>query len=362
MKKRALIAMSGGVDSSVAAALTRDAGYECVGVMMKLFNPGTEAETAGYTCCAPDHREDAARVARQLGMEFSILDFGEEFAGRVISRFVSAYEKGETPNPCIDCNRYMKFGKLFEKAGELHCGKIVTGHYARTARDEKTGRWLLKRAANRAKDQSYVLYFLSQEQLAHIFFPLGEYESKEQVRSLAARYGFSNAEKHDSQDICFVTGKSYGDFMEAYTGKKYPEGEFVDSQGRVLGRHRGIIRYTIGQRMGLGLALPAPLYVCRKELETNRVVLSPEEGLYASSLTAGDFNWIACEPSGTPLRVTAKTRYNGKEAAAAASLLENGEVRVVFDQPQRAITPGQAVVLYDGDTVVGGGTIRRVDR
>ena len=207
-----------------------------------------------------------------------------------------------------------------------------------------------------------MLYFLSQEQLAHIFFPLGEYESKEQVRSLAARYGFSNAEKHDSQDICFVTGKSYGDFMEAYTGKKYPEGEFVDSQGRVLGRHRGIIRYTIGQRKGLGLALPAPLYVCRKELETNRVVLSPEEGLYASSLTAGDFNWIACEPSGTPLRVTAKTRYNGKEAAAAASLLENGEVRVVFDQPQRAITPGQAVVLYDGDTVVGGGTIRRVDR
>lgn len=182
------------------------------------------------------------------------------------------------------------------------------------------------------------------------------------MRSLAARYGFSNAEKHDSQDICFVTGKSYGDFMEAYTGKKYPEGEFVDSQGRVLGRHRGIIRYTIGQRKGLGLALPAPLYVCRKELETNRVVLSPEEGLYASSLTAGDFNWIACEPSGTPLRVTAKTRYNGKEAAAAASLLENGEVRVVFDQPQRAITPGQAVVLYDGDTVVGGGTIRRVDR
>ena len=192
--------------------------------MMKLFDPGMEAETAGYTCCAPDHREDAARVARQLGMEFSILDFGEEFAGRVISRFVSAYEKGETPNPCIDCNRYMKFGKLFEKAGELYCGKIVTGHYARTARDEKTGRWLLKRAANRAKDQSYVLYFLSQEQLAHILFPLGEYESKEQVRSLAARYGFSNAEKHDSQDICFVTGKSYGDFMEAYTGKKYPEG------------------------------------------------------------------------------------------------------------------------------------------
>lgn len=358
MEKKALIAMSGGVDSSVAAALTREAGYECVGVMMKLFRGREKEEPAGHTCCSLDDAEDARQVAFRLGMKFYVSNFADDFAGQVIDRFVAAYESGATPNPCIDCNRYMKFEKLYQRARELGCDTIVTGHYARISYDEKRGRWLLLRAANRAKDQSYVLYFMSQEQLAHTRFPLGEYRDKEQVRELAEKYGFANARKHDSQDICFTSGRDYGDFIQEYTGKIYPEGDFVDCQGRVLGKHRGIIRYTIGQRRGLGLSLPASLYVCRKDLKENRVVLSPEEGLYTSCLIAGDFNWIACDPPASPLRVTAKTRYNGKEAPASVCVLEDGQVRVIFDAPQRAITQGQAVVLYDGDVVVGGGTIR----
>ncbi len=361
MEKKALIAMSGGVDSSVAAALTCEAGYECVGVMMKLFRGRATEETTGHTCCSLDDAEDARQVAYRLGMKFYVSNFADEFAGQVIDRFVAAYESGATPNPCIDCNRYMKFEKLYQRARELGCGTIVTGHYARIVYEKDRGRWLLLRAANRAKDQSYVLYFMSQEQLSHTRFPLGEYEDKEQVRLLAEKYGFANARKHDSQDICFVSGKDYGDFIREYTGKEYPAGDFVDRDGKVLGTHRGIIRYTIGQRRGLGLSLPAPLYVCRKDMEQNRVVLSPEEGLYASRLTAGDFNWIACEPPAEPVRVTAKTRYNGKEAPAQAVVMEDGQVQVTFETPQRAITVGQAVVLYDGDVVVGGGTIRRVE-
>ena len=357
MENRALIAMSGGVDSSVAAARMCEAGYECIGVMMKLFRNETVDIPRGHTCCSLDDAEDARSVASRLGMRFYVFNFTDDFSGQVIDRFVKAYENGATPNPCIDCNRYMKFEKLYQRAKELDCETIVTGHYARIAWDEERGRWLLKKARNEAKDQSYVLYFMNQEQLAHTRFPLGEYESKEQVRQLAEKYGFINARKHDSQDICFVVNGDYGDFMEHYTGKQYPHGEFVDMQGKVLGEHKGIIRYTIGQRKGLGLALPAPLYVCRKDMEENRVILSPESGLYSRELIAGEFNWIACEkPEGT-LKITARTRYNAREAAAEASLLPDGRVKIVFEQPQRAITAGQAVVLYDGDIVVGGGTI-----
>lgn len=357
MGQRALIAMSGGVDSSVAAALMCEEGYECIGVMMKLFRNETVDIPRGHTCCSLDDSEDARRVASRLGMRFYVFNFTDDFSGQVIDRFVKAYEAGETPNPCIDCNRFMKFEKLYLRAKELDCDRIVTGHYARIAWDESRGRWLLKKAKNLAKDQSYVLYFMNQEQLAHTSFPLGEYESKEQVRLLAETYGFTNARKHDSQDICFVANGDYGDFIEHYTGKKYPHGAFVDTEGTVLGEHKGIIRYTIGQRRGLGLALPEPLYVCRKDRKENRVVLSRESGLYTRSLQASDFNWIACEePEGT-LKVTAKTRYNAREAPAEASLLPDGKVQIVFEEPQRAITAGQAVVLYDGDIVVGGGTI-----
>lgn len=362
MKNRALIAMSGGVDSSVAAALMCEAGYECVGVMMKLFQNETVDIPKGHTCCSLDDAEDARSVAYRLGMKFYVFNFTDDFAGQVIDRFVGAYERGETPNPCIDCNRYMKFEKLYQRAKELECDTIVTGHYVRTAYDERSGRWLLKRAKNRDKDQSYVLYFMNQDQLAHTRFPLGEYESKEQVRQAAEQHGFVNARKHDSQDICFVVNGNYGDFMEHYTGKSYPGGDFVDTDGKVLGRHKGIIRYTIGQRKGLGLALPAPLYVCRKNMKENQVVLSPEEGLFSRELVADQFNWISCEKPEGPMRVTAKPRYRAKEAAAVAEAQEDGTVRIVFDEPQRAITTGQAVVLYDGDIVVGGGTICGVYR
>lgn len=353
--------MSGGVDSSVAAARMCEAGYECIGVMMKLFRNETVDIPKGHTCCSLDDAEDARSVAFRLGMRFYVFNFTEDFSSQVIGRFVRAYEDGATPNPCIDCNRYMKFEKLYLRAKELDCDTIVTGHYARTVWDEGRGRWLLKKARNGDKDQSYVLYFMSQEQLAHTRFPLGEYESKEQVRQLAERYGFTNARKHDSQDICFVVNGDYGDFMEHYTGKRYPHGDFVDTQGNVLGEHKGIIRYTIGQRKGLGLALPAPLYVCRKDMKENKVILSPESGLYTRKLRAGDFNWISCERPEGVLKVTAKTRYNAREAFAEASLLPDGSVEIVFEQPQRAITAGQAVVLYDGDIVVGGGTIQSTE-
>ena len=358
MNKRALIAMSGGVDSSVAAALMCEAGYECIGVMMKLFQNETVALTQGHTCCSLDDAEDARGVANRLGMKFYVSNFKEDFSSQVIDRFVASYECGETPNPCIECNRYMKFEKLYHRAKELECDLIVTGHYVRIAQDETTGRYLLKRAKNRAKDQSYVLYFMTQEQLAHTWFPLGEYESKEEIRQIAKEHDFANARKHDSQDICFVPDGDYGTFMEHYTGKQYPHGEFVTQDGKVLGEHKGIIRYTIGQRKGLGLSLPAPLYVCRKDMAANQVVLAPEEALFSRELIADQFNWIAYEAPAKPVRVTAKPRYRAKEAPATATVLEDGRVRIVFDEPQRAITTGQAVVLYDEDLVIGGGTIR----
>ncbi len=357
MNKKALIAMSGGVDSSVAAALMWEKGYECVGVTMKLYGNEDIQVEKGHRCCTLADVEDARSVAFQLGMRYYVFNFTEDFSRQVIQRFISAYEQGRTPNPCIDCNRYMKFQKLYQRAKILDCDTIVTGHYARIDFDSKTGRWLLKKSKNLDKDQSYVLYFMTQEQLAHTQFPLGNFQDKLEVRLLADRYGFVNAGKHDSQDICFVPTGNYGDFMEHYTKKCYPCGDFVDIQGNVLGKHRGIVRYTIGQRKGLGLALPKPMYVCRKCMENNTVILAEEKDLYTRELIAGDFNWIACEAPTQPIFLAAKTRYRGKEGAAQAQVLPDGRVKIIFEEPQRAITAGQAVVLYDGDLVVGGGTI-----
>ena len=253
----------------------------------------------------------------------------------------------------------MKYQKLYQRAKIMDCDTIVTGHYARIEYDSDTGRWLLKKARNLAKDQSYVLYFMTQEQLKHTKFPLGDFASKDEVRNVAAKYGFINAKKHDSQDICFVQNGKYADFIEQYTGKSYPSGSFVDLRGNQLGRHKGIIRYTVGQRKGLGLSLPAPMYVCRKCPEDNTVVLSSEKELYTTELIAEDFNWIVPPSPEQSIRVTAKVRYGAKEAAASASVLPDQTVRVMFDEPQRAVTKGQAVVLYDGDIVMGGGTICR---
>ena len=351
--KKALIAMSGGVDSSVAAACMTEAGYTCFGVTMRLHDYGA-------SCGAATEAADAARVAAQLGFPFTVLDCRGEFERQVIRRFVTAYEVGDTPNPCIECNRYMKFSHLLEYAAANGCDTVVTGHYARVEYDPATGKYQLKKAKNIAKDQTYVLYFLTQEQLAHIVFPLGGMSDKDTVRQRAAAYGFASAHKADSQDICFVPDGKYADFIRRHTGREYPAGDFVDAEGRVLGRHKGLIGYTVGQRRGLGLSLPAPLYVRSKNVADNTVLLTPERYLYTDTLIADGFNWVAGEIPTAPVRCTAKTRYSAKEAAATATVLEDRRVQVVFDTPQRAVTCGQAVVLYDGDCVVGGGRICEV--
>ena len=357
---KALIAMSGGVDSSVSAALMVKEGHECVGVNMKLHAGAVEDEAGSRQCCSLTDAEDARSVCYRLGMKFHVFNFTADFEKEVIGRFVCAYECGATPNPCIDCNKYMKFSKLYDRARLLGCDTIVTGHYARIEWSEERSRWLLKKARNTPKDQSYVLYFLTQEQLKHTRFPLGEFESKDEIRAIAEAEGFLNARKKDSQDICFVPDGDYAKFITGRTGKTYPEGDFVDMNGNVLGKHKGLIRYTIGQRRGLGLALPQSMYVRRKDMEKNQVILSTNEELFSNRLVADTFNWSSIDAPAQPIRVKAKTRYQAKEADATATVLSDGRVEILFDDPQRALTIGQAVVLYDGDTVMGGGVIRQV--
>lgn len=360
--KRALIAMSGGVDSSVAAALMCKSGYTCVGVTMKLYAGEETCNPRANSCCTLADVEDARSVCYGLQMQYFVSNFTEDFSEKVIDRFVAAYEAGETPNPCIDCNRYMKFDKLYDRARALDCDTIVTGHYARVVWDEARGRWLLKKALTEGKDQSYVLYFMTQEQLAHTMFPLGAYQSKEDVRKLAEQYGFINARKHDSQDICFVQDGDYADFIEQRTGRQFPPGDFVDEEGHALGQHRGIIHYTVGQRRGLGLALKEPMYVVRKNPEHNTVVLAYAKDAGSSGLIADEFNWILYDAPSEPVHVTVRTRYHAKETPATAEVLPDGSVHIRFETPQRAVAPGQAVVLYDGENVVGGGTIVRAEK
>lgn len=360
-KGRALIAMSGGVDSSAAALLIKEAGFECVGVTMKLHVESSEAEECGdKTCCTVFDAEDARSVCHRLGFRYYVFNYMDEFKHNVIDKFVNSYQIGETPNPCIECNRYLKFGELYRKALELSCGFLVTGHYARVEFDDNSGRWLLKKARNLAKDQSYVLYFLSQEQLAHVRFPLGEFADKSEVRALAEKYGLVNASKGESQDICFVPDGDYAGFIRSYSGMDYPDGDFLLTTGECLGRHRGLIHYTVGQRKGLGISYSEPLYVIGKSAAENVVRLGTERELYRDSFTARDFNWISIpepEPNSAPITAMVRTRYHGKEAPAAVTLNPDHTVTVRFDEPQRAISPGQAAVLYDGDTVIGGGTI-----
>jgi len=293
-------------------------------------------------------------VAYKLNIPFYVFNFTGDFREKVIDRFVNSYERGLTPNPCIDCNRFLKFDKLYQRAKELGCDYIVTGHYARITTGG--GRFLLRKGRSREKDQSYVLYSLTQEQLSHTLFPLGEL-TKEETRRIAAEQGFLNAAKKDSQDICFVPEGNYASVIESLTGRQYPKGNFVDKSGNVLGEHKGIIRYTIGQRKGLGLALPQPLYVCGKNLAENTVILAKEEELFKESLDAADFNWIAYEKPPEKLRVKARVRYKQEEQWASVFATGKDTVRIEFDRPVRAISPGQAVVLYDDDIVVGGGTI-----
>ena len=360
-QKKALIAMSGGVDSSVAAYLTQQAGFQCTGATMRLFDNSILGQDQESTCCSLDDVEDARSVARRLGFPFYVFNFKDDFEEKVIQKFIRCYECGATPNPCIDCNRYLKFDHLLRRGYELGCDCVVTGHYARIRQDENTGRYLLYKAVDLSKDQSYVLYSLSQEQLAHTRFPLGEM-TKAEARVIAEEQGFINARKHDSQDICFVPDGDYVAFMERYTGKKYTPGDYLDLQGNVVGRHKGAVSYTLGQRKGLNLAMGTPVYVCAKDMERNTVTVGPNEALFSTTLRATDWNWFPFPELTEPIRVSAKARYNQQPQPATVYPEQDSYARVVFDQPQRALTPGQAVVLYDGDMVVGGGTIAEVSK
>ena len=353
MCKKAIIAMSGGVDSSVAAFLMKEKGFDCIGATMKLYDNEDISVSKEKTCCSLDDIEDARAVARRLSMPYYVFNFKDEFKEKVIDKFISTYENGGTPNPCIDCNRYLKFKKLFQRMEELEYDYVVTGHYAKVV--EKNGWFYLKKAVDDTKDQSYVLYSLTQNQLSHILLPLGEY-SKAEIREIAEEQGFLNARKKDSQDICFVPNGDYAAFIEGYNGKTYPAGNFIDKQGNVLGQHQGIIRYTNGQRKGLGVAFGKPMYVADKDINHNTVTLCTNEELFSDTLTADDFNWLIPDPA-KEIKCKARVRYNMKEQPATAYILENGRVKIVFDASQRAITKGQAVVLYDEDIVLGGGTI-----
>lgn len=356
MNHKALIAMSGGVDSSVAAYLMRKQGYECIGATMKLYHNEDICIPKDHSCCSLDDVEDARAVAASMDIPYYVFNFSERFKEEVMDKFVHCYECGITPNPCIDCNRYLKFEYLYNRAKELGYDYVVTGHYAQIKYDASIGRYLLSKSVDASKDQSYVLYSLTQEQLAHTQFPLG-CMPKSKTREIAEQQGFINAKKHDSQDICFVQNGNYAEFIEDYTKKTYPEGNFVDVHGNILGRHKGIIRYTIGQRKGLGLSLKEPMYVMEINTTDNTVVLGRDADLFTDTLIANDINLISVPRIDGEMRVKAKVRYRHTEQPATVTQIGDDTIKVVFDEPQRAITKGQAVVLYDGDIVVGGGTI-----
>lgn len=350
---KALIAMSGGVDSSVAALITKNLGYECVGCTMRLYN-NEDVGINSRTCCSLSDVEDARSVAYSLGMPYYVFNFSDDFGEKIIKKFVNSYFEGATPNPCIDCNRYMKFEKLFDRAKLMGCEKIVSGHYARIR--EQNGRFVLKKGVDASKDQSYVLYMLSKEQLSHTLFPLGEL-TKAEVREMAEQHGFINSRKPDSQDICFVPNGDYASVIEKYSGKKSEPGYFVDENGKILGEHKGIIHYTVGQRKGLGIASSAPLFVTKIDPQKNTVTLTHGEGLFTDTVTVKDINLTAVDSIEEPIKIKAKIRYRHLEQPATVVQTDSDTLKIKFDSPQRAVTKGQAAVLYDGDTVLGGGTI-----
>lgn len=357
--EKVLVAMSGGVDSSAALVILKEK-FDVIGVTLKLHDGEHEIDGV-KTCCSLSDIEDARQVAARFDVLHYVYNFKELFGEKVIRNFVESYERGITPNPCIDCNRYIKFDGLLERALSLGCNYVATGHYARVEYDEERGRWLLKKAVSsdgeNDKDQSYVLYNLTQEQLSHVLFPLGGL-TKSEVRELAAKNGLLNAEKPDSQDICFVPDGKYAEFIERYTRKKAAAGDVIDMNGKVVGRHNGLINYTVGQRKGLGIAFGKPAYVIGKNVDNNTLLVGSEQDLLSDTLYADELNWISIESLNEPILCKAKTRYRMQEQPCAVYPESDGSVRVEFYEPQRAITPGQRVVFYDGDTVIGGGTIR----
>jgi tRNA-specific 2-thiouridylase len=355
--------MSGGVDSSVAAALLKEAGHEVIGITMQLWPRSSEKNNGNGSgsCCGLDAIEDAREVARKLGIPHYVTDFRDIFARTVIADFCREYSLGRTPNPCILCNRHIKFGVLWEKARELGADFLATGHYAGVERDNNNDKYLLKKGLDRKKDQSYFLCQLEQEQLGRTIFPVGNL-TKDKVRQIARELGLPVADRPESQEICFVSDDNYAKFLKNHSPVSAESGPILDREGNVLGEHRGIMFYTIGQRKGLGIAAPKPLYVTSIESEKNTIIVGTKEQTYSSELVADNLNWIAAAGPEQPINVKARVRYRHPEAEAIVSPMDETSVYVKFAEPQMAITPGQTVVFYDGDTVIGGGTIIRQGR
>ncbi len=350
--------MSGGVDSSVAAALLLRQGYDVIGVTMQIWQESA-VETKGAGCCSLGAVEDARRVAAKIGIPHYCLNYRDFFAEKVIDNFVEEYKRGRTPNPCINCNRHVKFDELLSQAKQLGADYLATGHYARVGFDEDRQRWVLRRARHSAKDQTYALFYFTQEQLAHTLMPLGDVDTKDETRAIAAELGLAVANKPDSQEICFTQGHSYTQFLAERAPETLVPGDIVDTSGRTRGTHDGIAFYTIGQRKRINVGSPIPLFVVGIDSETNRVIVGNNADLSATELIADDCNWIAVSGPEHASRVEAKIRYNMNASPATVSVVDKpGQFKLTFDTPQRAVTPGQAVVMYDGDTVVGGGTIQ----
>ena len=345
MKKRILLGMSGGVDSSVSAVLLQKQGYEVIGATMNMW---TDTEKS---------IEDAKKVCQKLGIEHHVIDCIEKFRCNVINKFISEYENAKTPNPCVECNRYLKFGAFYEKAKELGCEYIATGHYAKTEYSEKYKRYVLKKSDEIKKDQTYFLYYIPKEEIEYIVFPLQNRASKEETRKIAEETGLEVAQKKDSQEICFIPDNDYQGFLQKHSSQRPKSGNIVLKDGTILGKHNGLINYTIGQRKGLGISYKEPLYVIKLDIQKNQVIVGTEQDLYSKELIANEINWLAINELKEPLRLTAKVRYRAKEAQCVVYPIEENQVKVIFDEPQRAITPGQSVVFYDENIVVGGGKI-----
>jgi tRNA-specific 2-thiouridylase len=350
---RVVVAMSGGVDSSVAAALLKEQGYDVVGMMLRLWSePGKEESNR---CCTPDSMAQARRVAAKLGIPFYVVDARDVFRETVVQYFLDGYRRGETPNPCLVCNRQIRWTFLLDHALALDADYMATGHYARI-RNGEGGRMDLLRAVDHSKDQSYVLHVLTQEKLKHALFPVGDYP-KPEIRLLAGRYGLPTASRKDSQDLCFLAGEDYRNFLQRNAGQMLQPGEILTREGRAVGMHNGLANYTIGQRKGLRLASPVPLYVLGKDSVTNSLIVGRQEELGSRELTARDVNWLSGERPEGPFRAQVKIRYTARETEALVTPVAVDRAEVRFESSQRDITAGQAAVFFDGDLLIGGGII-----